>query len=1249
MHITDLVRVNDRTIQLAGPRYSPGVDPAAPNIEIRDLVEALDALARGPGVERRLNELIAELEAAAHSGQYTLRSLFKNHQVTPSTVLADLRGLMAAAGPEAVPAPLKRSRRNLRTVNRVLERAQGRMYEQLSTIRSDESQRNERERIDRDLRNIRQLSNAVEQSIAYLEGAPGRLLGDLPRLLLLGEWGTGKTHFLCDTARRAIREGTPALVVLASTLAPGIDPLDAVAQWSGLAADGRLLLQGLNSLGQQVHRRALLMIDAINEGDREHWHRRLAGLARQIPSSAHVGLVLSCRRPFDLAILDSDRQRKLFVQVDHPGFVEQEFDAQLEYFTHYGIASPHVPLLTPEFSRPLFLKLLCESLKTLSTSGKHRQLRDIASGQKGMTFVLESFAKTIGAPIEQDFGLGRKQCWRMLKGAASQPGIAGTMASVGRDYLTHQEALACIMTMTTLTQKDAERCLKRMLTEGLMAEEMRFHSGDLIEAVVFPYQRFGDHLIARHLLDTHLSPTGTTEQYIRRLFYAGRPLGQPFELEGGGTRFKAPGLAAALMLEFPERMKRTLLPKEVISYLPRSRQYVAPIKDVFLEGLYWRGAGSFSAETDHLVSFLLQLNDKWTQDETLEVLATLATRTKHPYNADRLYSYLEQQSMPDRDIVWSEYLRRRAQDSVVYRLLAWVERTAADRRPSNEVTNELRFLSVMLTTTERVLRDRATRAIMYLGLHHPVELFDESLNSLRFNDPYVGERMLAAAFGVAMRQWAAPDGIALRRSIVRFARQLVRHMFLPGAPHATTHTLTRDYALGIIELARRVDRHAIGTRHVHYLSAPHRATGPAFPPADQIDDEVVEAVKGVLRMDFENYTIGRLVPDRGNYQMEHPEYQQVRKQILWRVSELGYTTDRFSQVDEAVSRYAWNRQDGGQTDRYGKKYSWIAFFEMYGERADQGLLAAHRTIERSSDCDVDPSFPEPAHAWDPQLPDLFGGTRWSPAEWLRSGPEPNYEALLERGEVDGISGPWVLLDGFVLERSGELEVFTFLRGVFMRSADIPTLRQRVQGSRYLGNDKIPDGGSDYYTYAGEIPWSVRFGTQEDDDGRPTRRRLARAFSWHGGRWNGISVEIPVWHWAWESHHSALNQTGNILVLSPHLCDRLSLRGHHASFDLFDDAGRQASLYREWPKDSSDFSRSHVVYLRRDLLMSYLEDTSQQLVWVPWGERRVYRPNHDIDRSPEIVAAMQAYDHTFGTILTWVVNPSRHDIGKGYAT
>ena len=48
-----------------------------------------------------------------------------------------------------------------------------------------------------------------------------------------------------------------------------------------------------------------------------------------------------------------------------------------------------------------------------------------------------------------------------------------------------------------------------------------------------------------------------------------------------------------------------------------------------------------------------------------------------------------------------------------------------------------------------------------------------------------------------------------------------------------------------------------------------------------------------------------------------------------------------------------------RVERYGKKYSWIAFYEIAGIRDDQGLLNYHgRFHTRISDVDIDPTFPE---------------------------------------------------------------------------------------------------------------------------------------------------------------------------------------------------------------------------------------------------------------------------------------------------
>jgi len=164
-------------------------------------------------------------------------------------------------------------------------------------------------------------------------------------------------------------------------------------------------------------------------------------------------------------------------------------------------------------------------------------------------------------------------------------------------------------------------------------------------------------------------------------------------------------------------------------------------------------------------------------------------------------------------------------------------------------------------------------------------------------------------------------------------------------------------------------------------------------------------------MDFGNYTIGRLIPDRGNYDYDQPVYREVRAQIDARIIDLGYTRARFETVDDAIGRDYWRtgRFVKPRVDRYGKKHSWIAFFEMYGLRSDRGILPEWRAGERTSDVDIDPSFPEPPQEWQPPLPDLFASTPEDSRSWIANGPTPDYDHLFCIESFGEVLSPWVLL------------------------------------------------------------------------------------------------------------------------------------------------------------------------------------------------------------------------------------------------
>ncbi|MGP7733260.1 hypothetical protein [Oceanimonas smirnovii] len=311
--------------------------------------------------------------------------------------------------------------------------------------------------------------------------------------------------------------------------------------------------------------------------------------------------------------------------------------------------------------------------------------------------------------------------------------------------------------------------------------------------------------------------------------------------------------------------------------------------------------------------------------------------------------------------------------------------------------------------------------------------------------------MFAAAYGVVLANWSDLHAVDMRESLPKVAREIYQAMFEPGAMHPTWHALYQQYCFGIIAIARMVDPACFSEDEAAHLLPPFSHLPSPFDSLPQYDPAVIERAKdAAIRMDFGNYTIGRLIPDRSNYNYSNPEYQQVLPAIISRMLVLGYDPEQFEVVDRQMNSGPRMGGDKHKVDRYGKKYGWIAYFEMWGVRYAQGLLAEWNSA-RPSDANIDPTFPLEAECIDLPLPDLFSCQPTATGDWIVNGPQPDYRNILENIEVDGLVGPWVVLDGFLEQNAptDDRQVFTFLRGVLVDSGEVDRLCTLFTGLELL--------------------------------------------------------------------------------------------------------------------------------------------------------------------------------------------------------
>jgi len=1255
-----LSQINAQTIQYAGVRYTPAVENDAPNLEILASVQLIDALSLNQSYRVRMKDLAKKIEESWDKYSKVLGDGFRNRKQTPLELARLIRILS-----EEDPGASIQTTRNIQRVLKFCRRRVGAIQTELYEKERETEARSEAHRsLSTEQSHVRKIQNALYEAAEFVN-SPAFDCVLKNRTLILGEWGTGKTHFLCDITKIRQEAGLPTLTVLAHRLSKNTDPIEAICELFPSPTSPDQLLTELGRSAKQHGGRGLIIIDGINEANREVWRKSVAQISNQIAQYDHVGLVLSCRTPFDNQIF-SKQSHGQYVNFIHPGFDEIEIDAQSEFFRHYEVPTPSVPLLADEFSRPLFLKILCKTLQSFADQTKRKKIRDIASGHKSMTTIFEDFIRHIGRGVETDFGIQQRTCWWILKGKKTVGsneivGIAPSMAERQTDWLPRTEVIGIVGKHTNLSLSAQSDLLDRMILDGLLAEDMIWEDGDWQDVIRMPYQRFSDHLISRHLLDRYLRTD--TPETIRRSFYRNRPLGRIFEIDDHGHSYRRPGIASALMLEFPERIKRVVPTdeRELIFYLPKSRRKVRPSVDVFLDGLIWRDVDSFSEETHHLVSFLLRHGDDLTVRKVLDTLVCLASRSAHEDTSARLVKYLDALSITERDLLWSEFVRKSYASDTVHRILRWVEEYQNIGRDQSSASALIVLLEWFLTTTDRATRDRATRALVWLGERFPAILFKQTIQSLGRNDPYISERMLAASYGVLMRNWWGASR-TLSDHGSEFARSLFDLMFARRGKHRTKHVLAREYALGAIQLCQKMSPRCLASRDADLLNAPFSTYRGKIPSPKKIRDEECAGADAAIMMDFGNYTIGRLLEGRANYDYDHQGYKNVRRQIEWRINNLGYQDELFEIADRQISNdsFSMGRSDTpSKTDRYGKKYSWIAFYEVAGliqDRTHKGLVFDR---ERISDIDIDPSFPDHRNNWLPELKPLFP-SQSDFVHWIGSGVKPNYRHLLEVPNIDDRNGPWVLLDGFIEEdaENDERQIFTFLRGVLVAENERDKLVRSFRGIEYPGNHAIPHLGEDYYTFAGEVAWSGRFANHLYDPSGPnwarfveksfseTRSKKVRKrygdlepfemlqfikptirFVGSGDHQEteeepptidpnqivevkqyfstpGIEIEIPAWSNAWESYHSVTSQGGGFEYPAPALCDFLELNSIRGGSDLVDRNGKVGSIFRS-VQNSNTHARGHLLFLREDLLRRYLKSTNQVLVWLVWGERQLH--------------------------------------------
>jgi hypothetical protein len=893
---------------------------------------------------------------------------------------------------------------------------------------------------------LNRLDDVLEAFASFLR-APAAGASESRALLLTGEAGQGKTHLFCDSGERGIESGSPAVVLLGGQF-PGRDVWGAIATQLGLPPiGGEALVGAMTAAAKASDSPFLLLIDALNEADDPTaWRTELPALLSEVADSDWIAVGFSLRSSFhDLVI----REEGLGVaEVDHPGFQGRELEATERFFDHFDIEQPRVPLLTPEFTNPLFLKLYCEGLKGLG----------LTAPPDGEAHIVDVFSRYLDWKQKE---IARRLKIDPLSGSLTKAldAFSSALVSAEGEHLPYGDASDLITAIEPGKTDWPNTLFGALLNEGILTKEMAWdrNAEDYIQVVRFSYQRLADFRAVAIMLDPFHS-----KKDLEAALAPSKPLREKI-------RNGPPGWIEALSVAMPERLGVELL--DVVNWRLREGQRRVWDK-ALIRSVASRPPGAITDRTRELLARAQRRSGL--VEEALEVILSVTAHPSHPLNANFLHSRLMEMPLADRDMAWSmpTYFAF-ADGGSIERLLRWAARGPHPDCPDEVLELVSTTIAWTFTSPNRRLRDYGTKAL--------VRLISDRLPIVRallerfagVDDPYVTERLAAVAHGSvliggdAARDAAKDVAFTMRGTIVErkdvppdlLSRDAVRGVFewcllkelvdvptytsvcppYTSAPPAKPRTkkqlgrsydrwkkdpkgnyIRSDYASLFFSLFDLGDfgRYVVGSKvrefTKHRIDRPIRVRRKRSAREieklwKRIEEELSPEQEKQLAEDPLRLTeslspsqlrLLREAVDTGPPPDPKAEFPQEEAccWIFQRVLELGWTPERFDEWERIYATGSSIGRSEHKQERFGKKYQWIALRELLARVADNFHMSSSLGHEEGRKYrgpwqffgrDLDPSLPPARRIRDENDELAFEETfprELGPSWWSPEGP-----------------------------------------------------------------------------------------------------------------------------------------------------------------------------------------------------------------------------------------------------------------------
>lgn len=729
-------------------------------------------------------------------------------------------------------------------------------------------------------------------------------------LAVTGEAGIGKSQLFANEVKVLGREKRCSIIFLGGLYNTNEPIANQIVKECSLDCSFEYLLSLLETIGAETDKDVIIFIDALNETwHKQLWKVYLPTIISCVERFKNIKLAFSYRTEYKSTLLSNrllDRfEEGSIYELKHYGFYNNTVEAIKEFFNYYSIPFTASEFFEYQMANPLFLTLYCRTWK------KEADVSDLYN----------RILRCANTNIHRSLAIHLIQCGYdeeidLVSHFVDE--LADFILVENRKFFTQEELLNLSFwrVYNNLTQPVF---IKELVKENILHSYMR---GDK-EVFYFAYDQMNDYYCAKHIVASSKSVDDVKLKLIDILDV------NEFNRVNFGNKDLFVNVCMLCSIKFKEECL-DLLDDIDDDFFKRN------VIESYIESYQWRDKNTISTKEfrDLIKKYPVSKNVLW------ETLVVTSVRVNHPLNAFFLNEFLKGFTLNKRDRLWTTYINniwgdesnRLVQLIDMYNCGSCLE---MDNKEQKKLL--LILLGWLLTASNRKLRDYTSKAMVEI-LKNDFDLCEGLLATFNgVDDPYVVQRLYGIVFGACCKRIV--DDYHIYSKLAEYVYSTIFNQ-----EYVYPDILLRDYARLIIErfLWEYPDYKGIIVKER------------ILPPYKSYDIPVVEedyssrdtyykfdyGMQMILSsMRFE--TMGGMYGDFGRYVFQSAlrnfdvDLKQIYNySISFIINELGYRDEWFTDCDNASQKYNYLRYNGARNERIGKKYQWIAMYNILARVSD---------------------------------------------------------------------------------------------------------------------------------------------------------------------------------------------------------------------------------------------------------------------------------------------------------------------------